>query len=62
MARLHVIYDPTEKLNTHHPDLPKEIRIAVIDIQDNMSNDELELVINTLAELLLEQFIAVSND
>lgn len=61
MPKLHVIYDPTDKLQTHHPDLPKEIKMAAMDVTESMSNDELEIVINTLAELLLEQFVTIND-
>lgn len=56
MARLHVIYDRDSILQSTHEHLPKnKFKIAVIDIKDDFSSNEIENYVNLLSELLLEQ-------
>lgn len=56
MARLHVIYDRDSILQSTHENMPKEkFKIAIIDIKDNFSLEEIEAYVNLLSVLLLEQ-------
>lgn len=56
MPKLHVIYDPTDKLQSHHPDLPKAIKVAVIPIAEDVDPKDFAKLAAHIAELLLEQF------
>lgn len=55
MAKLHVIYDPTEKLQTQHVHLPKEIKVSVVYIKDDITSGELDLLVHEVTNLLLDQ-------
>ena len=56
MARLHIIYDPTDRLQTQ-PDIENQLRLrtATLSISAELTNPEIEGVVAQLATLLLEQ-------
>lgn len=56
MARLHIIYDPTDRLQTQ-PDIENQLRLrtATLSISAELTNPEIEDVVAQLATLLLEQ-------
>jgi hypothetical protein len=62
MARLHVIYDPQEKISTAYPkdELDKfGMKIAVLSTSDDLTNAEITKTAAELACLLLEQIAGV---
>ena len=55
MSRLHVIYDPTGRLEVHQS-LPKEIKIATMDVRNDIDEEDLNEIVDTLVHTLLEQW------
>lgn len=56
MPRLHIIYDPTDKLQTQ-PELENRFKLktATLSISEELSNDEIADYVAELGTLLLEQ-------
>jgi hypothetical protein len=53
MAKLHVIYDRDGRLQNNLP--PDKFKVAIIDIENDFGDDQIEAYVNLLSELLLEQ-------
>lgn len=53
MAKLHVIYDPSDKLETSK--LPSEIKVAVMPLADDLNHEEISEVVHQVINLLLQQ-------
>jgi hypothetical protein len=56
MASIHVIYDPKDRLE-HRKDFIDAggFKIAMLPVADNIDSGELQTLIETLSELLIEQ-------
>jgi len=55
MSRLHVIYDPTDRLEVRQG-LPKEIKMATMDVRNDIDEEDLNEIVDTLVHTLLEQW------
>lgn len=56
MSRIHIIYDPDDRLETQHDGLQKTgVKVAIMPIAPNLNAQELYDVIERTADLLLEQ-------
>ena len=56
MTTLHIIYDPRDRIK-HDPEMNKAagIKVAIMSISDELTNDEIEDYVSELGTLLLEQ-------
>ena len=57
MAKLHIVYDPSDRLETSHPEMEKQLglKVANLSLSGNLTNDELIEYARNLAIMLLEQ-------
>lgn len=56
MAKLHVVYDPTDRLEVNNNMMEQTgIKVAIVPLADGLTQDELTEVICVLTSLLLEQ-------
>lgn len=55
MPRLHVVWDPIDRLTISAEHLPKEIKFAVLACNGHIEKEEIILITAELATMLLEQ-------
>jgi hypothetical protein len=56
MATLHIVYDPTDKLQPATTDLnPLGLKFAAMPLRDDLSGQDIYAIARRVSELLLEQ-------
>lgn len=54
MAKLHVIWDPKGQIQPQP--MPDHVKVAVMDVQDDIEGEDLNEIVDTLVHTLLEQW------